>query len=76
MPQSRKRHGHHPHHKPADIPSKQRTKGRVIFALLFGVFGFIISLFAFDSYAGMIGGLLVGATVGYFVGKQAETAAR
>ena len=76
MPQSRKRPGHHPHHKPADIPPKQRTKGRVIFALLFGAFGFIIALFAFDGYAGMIGGILVGATIGYFVGKQMEEAAR
>lgn len=75
MAQSRKRHGH-TYHKPANIPAKQRTKGRVIFALLFGAFGFIISLFAFNSYVGMLAGILVGALIGYFVGKQMEQEAK
>ena len=74
MPQSRKRHGHH-YQKPAHTVSKQRTKGRVIWAILFAVFGFVIALFASDeNIVALIIGALIGAAVGYFVGKNMEQA--
>lgn len=75
MPQSRKRHGHH-YQKPADIPSKQRAKGRVIWAILFAVFGFVIALFASDeNITALIIGALIGAAIGYLVGKNLEQTA-
>ena len=73
MPQSRKRHGHHEYHKPADIPASQRTKGRITWAILFGVFGLFISFFAAEgNYVVLLIGALVGALIGYFVGKTME----
>jgi ABC-type microcin C transport system permease subunit YejE len=72
MPQSRKRKGH-PYKKPADIPAKQRVKGRTIWSLLLAAFGVIIALFATDlNYAVMIIGAIIGATVGYYIGKKME----
>ncbi|HWJ25546.1 MAG TPA: hypothetical protein VNS32_03330, partial [Flavisolibacter sp.] len=65
MPQSRKRPGHHEFHKPAAIPPAQRTKGRIIWAILFGVFGLAIAFFAAgSSYIAMIIGALAGALIG------------
>ena len=46
MPSSRKRHDHHNYHKPASIPTKQRTDGRTFWAILFGIFGLFIAYFA------------------------------
>jgi len=75
MPQSRKRHGHH-YQKPSDIPARQRTKGRIIWAILFAVFGLIITFFAAgDSYMALIIGAAIGGVIGYAVGKNMEQAA-
>jgi len=71
MPQSRKRPGHH-FQKPSDIPAKQRTKGRITWAILFGVFGLLLGYFASDSYILLITGALIGALIGYFIGKNME----
>ena len=72
MPQSHKHHGHHEYHKPADIPAAQRTKGRIIWALLLGVFGLIIGWSASDNYVAIVIATLIGAAIGYFIGKQME----
>jgi len=73
MPQSRKRHGHHQYHKPAAIPAKQRTKGRITWAILLGVFGLIVSFFAAgDNYVALLIGALLGACIGYIIGKSME----
>jgi hypothetical protein len=75
MPQSRKRPGHH-YQKPADIPSSQRTKGRIIWAILFAVFGVIIAFFAAgDNYIVLIIAAVVAGLIGYAVGKNMEQAA-
>ena len=72
MPQSRKRHGHH-YHKEAAVPAKQRVKGRVLWAILFGVFGLLIAWFAAGSnYIGLVTGTAVGALIGYVIGKKME----
>lgn len=73
MPQSRKRPGHHEHHEPSAVPAKQRTKGRTIWSILFGVFGIAIAFFAAsDNYVVLIIGALLGAVVGYMIGKSME----
>lgn len=73
MPQSRKRPGHHEFHKQAAIPSGQRTKGRTIWAILFGVFGLAIAFFAAGtSYIALVIGALAGAVIGYAIGKNME----
>ena len=77
MPQSRKRPGHHEHHQPSSIPSKQRTKGRTILAILFAVFAGVMSFFAAgDNYVVLIIAVLAGAVIGYVVGKNMEQAAK
>lgn len=78
MPQSKKRHGHHPYQKPSTtVPARQATKGRIIWALLIGVFGMLIGAFASDSsYAAMIIGALAGSLIGYFIGKNMEEEAQ
>ena len=74
MPQSRKRPGHH-YQKPSGIPASQRTKGRVIWAILFAVFALIVGFFAAgDDIVTLLIVTIVGALVGYFVGKKAEKA--
>ena len=73
MPSTRKRHGHHEYHKPSAIPSRQRTKGRSTWAILFGVFGLLIAFFAAGNNYWILGaGLVIGALIGYFVGKKME----
>ncbi|MFL5810891.1 MAG: hypothetical protein ACJ749_15325 [Flavisolibacter sp.] len=73
MPQSRKRHGHHEFHKPSAISSKQRTKGRVTVAVLFAVFGLVIGFFAAsDNYIVIAVTTLIGAAIGYIIGKAME----
>jgi hypothetical protein len=75
MPQSRKRHGHH-YQKPSDIPARQRTKGRMIWAILFAVFGLVITfLAAGDNYIALIIGAVVAGLIGYAIGKNMEQAA-
>jgi hypothetical protein len=73
MPESRKRPGH-PYHKPADIPASQRVKGRVFWALLLGIFGFLIALFANGTdYRVFSVATLGGILIGYFTGKHMES---
>ncbi|MCU7552401.1 glycine zipper domain-containing protein [Chitinophagaceae bacterium LB-8] len=78
MPQSKKRHVHHQYQKPStSIPARQAIKGRIIWALLIGVFGLLIGAFASESgYAAMIIGALAGSLLGYFIGKNMEEEAR
>ncbi|HWJ90166.1 MAG TPA: hypothetical protein VNR87_03600 [Flavisolibacter sp.] len=73
MPQSRKRHGHHPHHEPSAVPAKQRTKGRTIWAILLAVFALVIAFFAAgNNYPVLIIAVVAGAAVGYVIGKSME----
>lgn len=75
MPQSRKRHGHR-YQKPSDIPSSQRTKGRIIWAILFAVFGFVLTFFAVgNNWAVLIIAAVVAGLIGYVIGKNMEQAA-
>ena len=77
MPQSRKRPGHHEHHEPSAISSKQRTKGRTILAILFAVFAGVMSFFAAgDNYVVLVIAVIVGALIGYVVGKNMEQSAK
>lgn len=71
MPQSRKRPGHQ-YPKPAAIPAKQRVKGRITWALLFGVFGLLIALFASGSLIVWVIATVIGAAIGYVAGKSME----
>jgi lipopolysaccharide export LptBFGC system permease protein LptF len=72
MPESRKRPGH-PYHKQADIPARQRVKGRVIWAILLGVFGLLIALFATgNNYVVLATATLFSAIVGYIIGQRME----
>jgi hypothetical protein len=73
MPESRKRHGHHDFQKSSAIPGKQRTKGRITWAILFGVFGLLISFFAAGlNYVALGIGTAVAAVAGYLIGKKME----
>ena len=75
MPESRKRPGHR-YQKPSDIPSGQRTKGRIIWGILFAVFGLVITFFAVgDEYIVLIIRAAIGALIGYAIGKNMEQAA-
>lgn len=75
MPQSRKRRGHH-YQKPSAIPSRQRAKGRILWAILFAVFGLVITFFAAgDNYIVLVVGAAIGALIGYAIGKNMEQAA-
>ena len=72
MPESRKRPGH-PYHKQAAIPVKQRVKGRVIWAILFGVFGLLIALFAAgNNYIVLAVATVISAIIGYAIGQKME----
>ena len=72
MPQSRKRPGHQ-YQKPSDIPASQRTKARVIWAILFAVFALMIAYFASDGdVTVLVIAVVVGAVIGYVVGKRSE----
>ena len=76
MPQSRNRPGHR-YQKPADVPASQRVRGRVIWAILFAIFGLGIAYFAAGAnYLVMALGTLVGAAIGYYAGKSMEQDAR
>jgi hypothetical protein len=73
MPQSRKRHGHHPYQKSSAIPAKQRTKGRVTWAILFAVFGFLITFFAAGSNLILLSIVtIIAALIGYIIGRNLE----
>jgi hypothetical protein len=72
MPESRKRPGH-PYQQPADIPARQRVKGKIIWAILLGVFGLLISyLAAGTNYVVLIVATSGAAIIGYFIGKRME----
>jgi hypothetical protein len=76
MPQSRNRQGH-PFQKPAAVPSSQRVKGRIIWAILFAVFGLAIVYFASDGgLLWLLIGAVAGALIGYFAGKSMEEDAK
>ena len=76
MPRSRKRPGHHEHRKPSDIPASQRTKGRITMAVLFGIFGLLITLFAAaGNLVVIIAGTLFAVMLGYAVGRNMERTA-
>ena len=73
MPQSRKRPGHHEHRNTQAISSRQRVKGKIIWAILLGVFGLLIAMFAtMDNYTVWIIGAIIGAALGYAIGKNLE----
>ena len=78
MPQSKKRHGHHQYQKPnPHLPTRQNTKGRIIWALLIGIFGLLIGAFASETgYVAMIIGALAGSLIGYMIGKNMEKEAQ
>jgi hypothetical protein len=74
MPQSRKRHGHK-YQKPSDIPASQRTKGRIIWAILFAVFGAVLAFFGTDNYIVLVIAAIIAGFIGYSIGKNMEQAA-
>lgn len=71
MPESRKRPGHR-YQKPSDIPSSQRTKGRIIWAILFAIFALVIALLATGNTIVLVVAALAGAALGYIIGKTME----
>ena len=72
MPESRNRPGHS-YQKPADIPARQRVKGRVMWAILFAVFGLLIAYFsASDNLLVLVLVPIIAAVIGYVVGKNME----
>lgn len=76
MPQSRNRPGH-PYQKPSDVPASQRVRGRVIWAILFAIFGLGIAYFAAgDNWIILLIGAVAGAAIGYFAGKSMEKDAK
>jgi hypothetical protein len=76
MPESRKRAGHH-YRKPSDIPARQRTKGRIVWALLFSAFGVMIAYFAAgDNYIALAVGVVIGGVLGFVIGRAMEADAK
>lgn len=72
MPQSRNRHGH-PHQKKADVPTRQRVKGRIVWAILFAVFALVIAFSAAgDNYLLLALATAFGAIIGFAIGKNME----
>jgi uncharacterized membrane protein YfcA len=72
MPESRKRPGHH-YQEPADIPARERVKGKIMWAILLGICGLFISYFAAGTnYVVLILATLVAGIIGYFIGKKME----
>lgn len=76
MPQSRSRPGHR-YQKPADVPSRQQVRGRIIWAILFAIFGLGIAFFAAGgNYFALALGALAGAAIGYYAGRSMEQDAK
>lgn len=72
MAENKKPHGE-PFPKHADVPYHQRIKGKIMWAILFGIFGLLISYFAAGpKYMILTAGTLVAAIIGYFIGKKME----
>jgi len=77
MPESRTRPGHHEHQEPSPIPSRQRTKGRTVWAILLAVLALAIAYFAVGpNYAILAGATVAGALIGYFMGMRMEKDAK
>ena len=75
MAQKRKHH-HHATPKHTNIPARQRTKGRIIWAILFAVFGMILALFAAgDNWIVLAVAAIISGLIGYVVGRNMEQAA-
>lgn len=56
-----------------DIPKSQRVKGRVIWAILFAVFAFLLFYFGFgNNYVTLTLVTIAGAAAGYFIGMRME----
>ena len=76
MPQSRKRPIHQDQKTPHSLSSRQRSRAKVIWAILFGVFGLLISMFAtMDNYTVWIIGAIIGGALGFVIGKNLENQA-
>jgi len=77
MPESRTRPGHHEHHEDSPIPSRQRAKGRTLWAILLAVLALGIAYFAAGPNYGLLAAAaIVGALLGYFMGKRMEKDAK
>jgi uncharacterized membrane protein len=75
MAQKRKHH-HHSTPKHIDIPIRQRTKGRIIWAILFAVFGLVLAFFAVgENWIVLVIAAIVAGLIGYAIGKNMEQAA-
>jgi uncharacterized membrane protein len=75
MAQKRKHH-HHATPKHINIPSGQRTKGRIIWAILFAVFGLTLTFFAAgENWIVLVVAAIVAGLIGYAIGKSMEQAA-
>lgn len=76
MPQSRHRHKHHRHqpHDPVRQPHAVKTARRnpvTIMVIFAGILGAIAALIAAGpDLVWLITGVLVGAVIGYFIGKR------
>lgn len=76
MPESRNRAGHQ-YQKPADVPASQRVRGRIMWAILFAIFGLGIAFFAAGgNWIVLTIGAILGALIGYFAGKSMEKDAK
>lgn len=72
MPTSKKRHGHS-QQKTAEVPASQRTSGHFFWAILFGVFGLLIALFASEGDIFiLVSGAILGGAAGWFLGTKME----
>jgi membrane protein YqaA with SNARE-associated domain len=72
MAESRKRKTHQ-QKRTAEIPASQRAKGRVVWAVLIAVFAVIIAYFsAGDDWTVLAIAAIIGAVLGYFIGKSME----
>jgi hypothetical protein len=72
MPESRKRPGH-PYQKPADIPARQRVKGKITWAILFTLFGLCIAYFAGGlNFKILVAAGVIAGAIGYFIGRSME----
>jgi uncharacterized membrane protein YfcA len=59
--------------KTSGIPSKQRTNGRTIWAILFAVFATAIGFFAAGpNYTVLAIAAVAGAVIGYIIGRKME----
>ena len=75
MPQSRHRHKHPRHHsgQPQAVKAtpRQRKNPVTIMIVFVGLLGAIVALFAAGSDpVWLLAGVVVGAVVGYFIGKR------